>query len=114
MASRSAAPSLHVDIDGDSAAVRIPATHFGTPDGGSADQRLLRLVRELDQSLLTLDFGAAEFLSSLGLAALLTVHRHLRERGGRLAVVNVRPHVFEVFAVTRLTAVLDVREQEAA
>lgn len=114
MASRSAATSLHVDIDGDSAVVRIPATKFGTLDDGSADQRLLRLVHELDQSHLTLDFGAVDFLSSLGLTALLAVHKHLRASGGRLTVVNVRPHVSEIFAVTHLTTLLDVRTMAAA
>ncbi len=114
MASRPAASSLRVDIDGDSAVVHIPDSRFGTPDGGSADQRLLRLVDELDWPQLTLDFSVVEFLSSVGLATLLTAHKQLRARGARLAVVNVRPHVYEVFAVTRLTTVLDVRPQEAA
>jgi anti-sigma B factor antagonist len=55
-----------------------------------------------------------DFLSSLGLTALLTAHKHLRARGGRLTVMNVRPHVYEVFAVTRLTTVFEVCKQEAA
>ena len=114
MASRSTAGPLRVDIDGDRAVIHIPDTRFGTPDGASADHRLLRLVEELDQPHLTLDFGAVDFLSSLGLETLLTVHKQLRARGGRLAVVNVRPHVYEVFAVTRVTTVLDVRGQEKA
>ena len=114
MASRSAAGPLRIDIDGDRAVIRIPEDSFGAPDGASADHRLLRLVEELDQPHLTLDFGAVDFLSSLGLATLLTVHKQLRARDGRLAVVNVRPHIYEIFAVTRLTTVLDVRGQEAA
>jgi len=114
MASRSAAGPLRIDIDGDRAVIRIPEDSFGAPDGVSPDQRLLRLVDELDRPHLTLDFGAVDFLSSLGLATLLTVHKQLRARDGRLAVVNVRPHVYEVFAVTRVTTVLDVRGQEEA
>jgi anti-sigma B factor antagonist len=114
MGSRSAATSLPVDIDGDRAVVRIPRTHFGTPDDGSADQPLLRLVHELSQSHLLLDFEAVDFLSSLGLATLLAVHKHMRVSGGRLKVVNVRPHIYEVFAVTRLTTVLDVFQMGAA
>jgi stage II sporulation protein AA (anti-sigma F factor antagonist) len=114
MASRPATTSLRVDIDGDSAVIRIPATHFATPDDGSADQRLLRLAHELERAHLTLDFGAVDFLGSLGLTALLAVHKHLRARGGRLTVINVRPHVHEVFAVTRLTTILNVRQEKAA
>ena len=114
MASRSAAGPLRVDIDGDRAVIRIPEDSFGAPDGVSPDQRLLRLVDELDRPHLTLDFGAVDFLSSVGLGTLLTIHKQLRSRGGRLAVVNVRPHVYEVFAVTRLTTVLEVRGPEEA
>ena len=114
MLSGSTASSLPINIDGDSAVVRIPHSHFGTLDDGSADQRLLRLVSEINPSHLTVDLGAVAFLSSLGLTALLSIHKHLRARGGRLTVVNVRPHVYEVFAVSRLTTVLDVSQQEAA
>jgi len=114
MASRSAAGPLRIDIDGDRAVIRIPEDSLGAPDGVAPDQRLLRLVDELDRPHLTLDFGAVDFLSSVGLGTLLTVHKQLRSRGGRLAVVNVRPHVYEVFAVTRVTTVLDVRGQEEA
>ena len=114
MASRSAADPLPIDLDDDRAVVRIPDARFGAPDGVSPDQRLLRLVDELDRPHLTLDFGAVDFLSSVGLGTLLAVHKQLRSRGGRLAVVNVRPHVYEVFAVTRLTTVLEVRGQEEA
>ena len=114
MASRSAAGPLRIDIDGDRAVIRIPEDSLGAPDGVAPDQRLLRLVDELDRPHLTLDFGAVDFLSSVGLGTLLTVHKQLRSRGGRLAVVNVRPHVYEVFAVTRLTTVLEVRGQEEA
>jgi anti-anti-sigma factor len=114
MASRSNAPTLHADSDGDTAVVRIPDSHFGIPDGLPADQGLLRLLRDLGPSQLTLDFGAVDFLGSLGLAALLTAHKQLRARGGRLTVMNVRPHVYEVFTVTRLTTVFEVCQQEAA
>ena len=114
MASRSAAGPLRIDIDGDRAVIRIPEDSLGAPDGVAPDQRLLRLVDELDRPHLTLDFGAVDFLSSVGLGTLLTIHKQLRSRGGRLAVVNVRPHVYEVFAVTRVTTVLDVRGQEEA
>ena len=33
--------------------------------------------------------------------------------GGRLSLLNVRGPVYEVFSLTRLTAILDVRPQEA-
>jgi anti-anti-sigma factor len=114
MASGADSSSLPVDIDGDCAVVRIPTGHFGTVDGGPADEQLLALIVELQQNQLNLDFGNVTFLTSLGLAMLLVLKKRLAESGRRLAIVNLQPHVYEVFSVTRLDTVLDVRQQEAA
>ena len=114
MLSRSDDPSLDVNIEGDRAVVRISAPHFGSVDGEPADARLLSLIGELDQNLLALDFGNVNFMSSLGLALLLKLHKRLAASGRRLAVLNLQPHVYELFSVTRLDTVLDVRQQGAA
>jgi anti-anti-sigma factor len=106
--------SLDLDIDGDRAVVRIPATHFGAVDGAADDERLLSLLGELAQTHLSLDFGNVTFLSSIGLALLLRLHKCRAESGRRLAVLNLQPHVYELFSVTRLNTVLDVCPQEAA
>jgi anti-anti-sigma regulatory factor len=39
---------------------------------------------------------------------LVRLHKRVVASGGRLAVVNLRPHVREVFEATRLTTVFDV------
>ena len=58
---------------------------------------------------LHLDLGGVCIPTAGGLGALLSLHKELRRRGGRLVLWNVRPWAYEVFAVTRLTEVLDVR-----
>ena len=114
MGSRTDAPSLWVDIEGDTAIVHIPTTRLGTVDGGPADERLFSLIEEVQQTQLSLDFGNVNFISSLGLAMLLALHKRLAESGRRLAIVNLQPLVYEVFSVTRLNTMLDVRQQEPA
>jgi anti-anti-sigma factor len=114
MLSRSEDSALDVSIEGDQAVVRIPTSHFGSVDGEPADSRLVSLIGELDQSLLALDFGNVNFMSSMGLAMLLTLHKRLTTRGRRLAVLNLQPHLYELFSLTRLDTVLDVRQQGAA
>jgi anti-anti-sigma factor len=57
---------------------------------------------------LVLDLAAVEFLSSAVLTRLLGLDRQLRAGGGRLSLVNLRPMVREVFAMTRLDDVLEV------
>ena len=43
------------------------------------------------------------------LGKFVALHKRVRAGGGRLALVNVVDTVYEVFAVTRLNQVLDVR-----
>ena len=49
-----------------------------------------------------LDFRAVTYLSSAGFRPLLSLNRHVRQRGGRVVLCNLRPQVEEVFSVTRL------------
>jgi anti-anti-sigma factor len=44
-----------------------------------------------------------------GLGALVGLHKQMRNRGGRLVLLNVQPRAYEVFTLTRLTEVMDVR-----
>lgn len=55
-----------------------------------------------------LDLREVEFLSSEDLGALVALNRRVREGGGHVALVNVRPLAAEVLAVTRLDTLMDV------
>ena len=68
-----------------------------------------RLLDEPGRHRLHLDLGAVRSPTAGGLGALVALHQELRQRGGHLALRNVRPCAYEVFAVTRLTEVLDVQ-----
>jgi anti-anti-sigma factor len=103
-----------IAIAGDRAVVRIPAPNFGAVDEEPADERLLSLLGQTDRKVLALDFANVNFVSSIGLAVLLRLRKQLAANGRRLAVLNVRPEVYEVFSVTKLTTVFDVQQQEAA
>src|SRR4051812_42183488 len=108
MLSRSA-HSLPVDIEGDTAVVRLPDTRFDITNGESLSRQLFSLVAGLGQRDVALDFAGVGFLNSDGLATLVMLHKKLRAAGGKLAVFNVQPRVYEVFAVTCLNQLLDVR-----
>jgi anti-anti-sigma factor len=73
------------------------------------------IAAERGQALLLLDFGNVRYVSGMALGALVTLYKNLRATGRRLALDNVRPLVHEVFAITRLDTLFDVRpaEQEA-
>jgi anti-anti-sigma factor len=113
MLSRTDSP-FDLNIDGDQAIVRLPGAQFGTVERQPADEHLLSFIAHLQQPQLILDFGNVKFLTSLGLAMLLTLRKRLAEGGRRLVLLNLQPHVYEVFSVTRLNTVFDVRQQAAA
>jgi anti-sigma B factor antagonist len=58
-----------------------------------------------------MDLGNVTYLNSSALGLLLRLHKRLRDRGGRLVVSNLAPQVYEVFEVTRLNTLLDIRLQ---
>jgi anti-anti-sigma factor len=68
-----------------------------------------RRLNEAGPDRLHLDLGGVRMPTADGLGALVTLHQELRLRGGHLVLLNVQPWAYEVFAVTRLTEVLDTR-----
>lgn len=76
-------------------------------------ERLGPLVAEMENDLLVLDFTNVAFLSSVALGALVSLHKQARAAGKHLRLTNVSDAVHEVFEVTRLTAVLDIRRAGA-
>ena len=74
-----------------------------------AEEHLLALVEGLKGGRLEMDFGNVAYLSSRGLGLLVLLHKRLRARGRRLILCNLAPQVFEVFEVTKLHTLLDIR-----
>jgi anti-anti-sigma factor len=60
------------------------------------------------------DLARVEFLSSLSLAALVRLALNFRDRGQRLILAALQPNVREVFEVTRLARMMEIREDVSA
>jgi anti-anti-sigma factor len=58
---------------------------------------------------LRLDFGNVEFLTASALGHLVVLHKEAEALGDRLMLYNVGAMVYEVFAATRLTTLLDIQ-----
>ncbi len=63
---------------------------------------------------LLLDFSNVEFLTSVELGTLITLHKRMKASGGRLTLFNLNAQVYEVFTVTNLHSVLGICRQEQA
>jgi anti-sigma B factor antagonist len=74
--------------------------------------QLFALADEGGESDLTLDFSNVEYLSSSALGVLLRLRKKLLTKGLAMSIENLRPHVHEVFVVTRLDRLFNVRLPE--
>lgn len=57
---------------------------------------------------LTLDFNNVTYVNSVELGTLIKLHKEMQSKGGKLALLNVSPEVFEVFAITKLSTLLSI------
>jgi anti-anti-sigma factor len=83
-------------------------------NAAAVGEHLLALVEGLQAGCLLLDFGNVAYLSSSALGLLLRLRKALHARGGRLTLCNLAPQVYEVFEVTKLHTLFDIRQGEGS
>ena len=76
-------------------------------------KELFALVEEDNRKSLLLNFANVEFLSSAALGKLITLDKKVKAHSGKLKLCNIRPEIYEVFAITKLNKLFDIREDEA-
>jgi len=76
-------------------------------------QEMFHLVEKERRGKLLLNFSSVEFLSSAALGKLITLDKRVKAHGGLLKLSNIRPEIFEVFAITKLNRLFDIKEDEA-
>jgi anti-sigma B factor antagonist len=76
-------------------------------------QELFDLVERENRSKLLLNFSTVEFLSSAALGKLITLDKKVKSHGGMLKLSNIRPEIYEVFAITKLNKLFDIKDNEA-
>ena len=70
---------------------------------------LFALVEVDNRKTVLLDFEGVEFLSSAALGKLITFDRKVKTSKGRLKMCGIAPGILEVFQVTKLNKVFDIR-----
>ena len=74
---------------------------------------LFSLVEQDNRRSLLLDFADVDFLSSAALGKLITLDRKVKSAKGRLKMCHIKPEILEVFQITKLNRVFDIRTGEA-
>ena len=76
-------------------------------------KELFNLVEEDNRKNLLLNFSAVGFLSSSALGKLITLDKKVKAHGGKLKLSNIRPEIYEVFAITKLNKLFEIKDDEA-
>ncbi|MHC4717030.1 MAG: STAS domain-containing protein [Planctomycetota bacterium] len=77
--------------------------------------KLYALVGQSDKPRMVLDFANVAHMSSSALGMLITLHKRVREKDGKLRLCRIRPSIYEVFVITRLNEVFTIcAEQDEA
>ncbi|RMF39551.1 MAG: anti-sigma factor antagonist [Planctomycetota bacterium] len=76
-------------------------------------EELMSLVTDQHCHHLLLNFEGVEFLSSAALNKLILLNQKLKDVGGTLRICGLKPDIREVFTLTRLDRLLDIRKTEA-
>jgi len=74
---------------------------------------LFGLIERDNCKSIVLNFTGVEFLSSAALGKLITLDRKVKANKGRMKMSNIRPEIFEVFQITKLNKVFDIRTDQA-
>ena len=76
-------------------------------------QELFDLVEKEGCKKLLLNFGTVDFLSSAALGKLITLDKKCKAAGAKMKLSNIRPEIYEVFLLTHLYKLFDIKDDEA-
>ncbi len=71
------------------------------------------MVERDDRKKIVLNFANVEFLSSAALGKLIGFDKRVKQHGAELVLSNIRPEIYEVFAITKLTKLFQIKDDEA-
>jgi len=76
-------------------------------------QEMFHMVEVDGCNKMLLNFSSVDFLSSAALGKLITLDKKMKAHGGVLKLSNIRPEIYEVFAITKLNRLFDIHDEEA-
>ena len=89
------------------------AINGGTPIRTKPFPRYATIGEEEKREKLILNFAIVDFLSSAALGKLITLDKKVKAHSGKLKLCNIRPEIYEVFAITKLNKLFDIKTDEA-
>jgi anti-sigma B factor antagonist len=75
-------------------------------------EELFSLVEKEGATALVLSFVNVDFLSSAALNKLIMLNTKLKAAGGKMRLCGLKPEILEVFTITKLNKVFDIKTDE--
>jgi anti-sigma B factor antagonist len=76
-------------------------------------EELFSIVEKDKYKDVLLNFEGVEFMSSAALNKLILMDKRVKSAQGKLRLCNLRAEILEVFTITRLNRVFDIKKTEA-
>lgn len=97
--------NIETEVKGNMAVLK-PLGRIDQNTAPSFQKSLLAALDAGKDCAVALDMSAVDFLSSIGLRALMAAHKRCQTNGARLALFALTPVVREVFSISRFDTVL--------
>jgi anti-sigma B factor antagonist len=101
--------SYDTETRDDGLVIRFPYYLHDTEAAQAVTKELARLVVRSGSDKLVLDFGGVQYLTAAALDGLVSLKKKLRANGVQLTLSGIDPLLHEVFEMTWLTRVFDIR-----
>ena len=102
--------SIKSEVKGEIRVIFVDVARF--VDGAVIEQcyrEIVELLEKTDESCVLLHFGRVGFMSSSALGMLIRVQKKCKEFEIALKLCNISPDISEVFKITGLNKVFDIR-----
>ena len=79
---------------------------------GRLDSNQVDMTREILEKVgttTTVDFTELRYISSAGLGLLLATQKRLNDNGQRLEIVNMTPHIRDIFTIAGFDFIFDIK-----
>jgi anti-sigma B factor antagonist len=76
-------------------------------------RELFELVEVEKRTKILVNFSSVDFYSAAALGKLITLEKKVKANGGVLKLSNIRPEIYETFAITKLNRLFDIKDDEA-
>lgn len=98
---------MNIDFKKDGTTLTV--TPEGRLDTATSPELEKRMTPEIEgMTEIIIDLANVEYVSSGGLRVLLAVEQELEERGGKLTVIHVNPHIMEILDITGFLDIINV------